>query len=185
MENGKAEGFFVMRTELYTAGLEDLIDYVNAITPVSQMKILEIGSYIGESTLQFARRFGMVVSIDPFLDDYDVTDPACHCWPFSMVYDEFLKNTMIYSNIKSIRLKSTEAVNVLKHQQWDMVYIDGCHTYEAVKEDIENYRPLIKPGGFIAGHDYFECGTFGVKTAVDDNFKPDMVFNDTSWVVRV
>lgn len=184
MERVRAQGFFMMRPQLYAEGLEDLINYVNEITPTSEMKILEIGSYIGESTMQFAKRFNMVVSIDPFIDDYDMDDPACHCWPFNMVYERFLHNTMSYPNIKSLRLKSDEAFTILRNYQWDMLYIDGLHTYEGVKADIENYRPLIKPGGFIAGHDYIE-NAFGVKKAVDEHFKIDKTFKDTSWIVRI
>lgn len=184
MERVRAQGFFMMRPPLYADGLNDLINYVDSITPTSQMKILEIGSYIGESTMQFANKFNMVVSIDPFIDDYDMNDPACHCWPFNMVYERFLHNTMSYPNIKSIRLTSDEAVGILKNYQWDMLYIDGLHTYEGVVADIQNYRSLIRPGGFIAGHDYIE-NAFGVKKAVDEHFKIDKTFKDTSWIVRV
>lgn len=184
MERVRSDGFFVMRPPIYRDGLEDLINYVDSFIPTSQMKILEIGSYVGESTMQFAKRFNTVVSIDPFLDDYDKDDPACYCWPFNMVYWRFIHNTLDYPNIKSLRLKSDEAVGILKHFQWDMVYIDGLHTYEGVMADISNYKPLIKPGGFIAGHDYIDSA-FGVKKAVDECFKVDYTFKDTSWIVRV
>lgn len=184
MERVRAQGFFMMRPPLYRDGLEDLINWVNDITPTSDMAIIEIGSYIGESTMQFARRFKQVVSVDPFVDDYDLNDPACHCWPFNMVYEKFLHNTMPYPNIKSIRLTSDEAVGILKQYQFDMLYIDGLHTYDGVIADISNYKSLIKPGGFIAGHDYIE-NAFGVKKAVDENFKIETTFKDTSWIVRV
>jgi cephalosporin hydroxylase len=184
MERVRAQGFFMMRPPLYADGLNDLINYVNTIRPTSEMKILEIGSYIGESTMQFAKSFKEVVSIDPFIDDYDMDDPACHCWPFTMVYERFLHNTMPYSNIKSIRLKSDEAVGILSNYEWDMLYIDGLHTYDGVMADIKNYKPLIKKGGFIAGHDYID-NAFGVKKAVDENFTINQTFKDTSWIVRI
>ena len=31
----------------------------------------------------------------------------------------------------------------------DLLYIDGGHTYETVKSDIENYLPLLKVGGYL------------------------------------
>ncbi|UCC58371.1 MAG: class I SAM-dependent methyltransferase [Candidatus Bathyarchaeum sp.] len=47
----------------------------------------------------------------------------------------------------------------------DFVYIDGDHSYEAVKQDIQNYFPKIKPGGIIGGHD-FSAECLGVPIAV-------------------
>lgn len=35
----------------------------------------------------------------------------------------------------------------------DFIFIDGLHTYEMVKWEIENYSTLIKPGGILSGHD--------------------------------
>lgn len=35
----------------------------------------------------------------------------------------------------------------------DFAYIDGNHKYDFVKQDIENYYPLLKSGGILAGHD--------------------------------
>lgn len=36
----------------------------------------------------------------------------------------------------------------------NMVFIDGDHSYEHCKEDIEVWLPLVKSGGIIAVHDY-------------------------------
>jgi len=178
----RIEGFWVMRTPLYAGGLQDLIDWMGTYGQTSDMRMIEIGSYVGESTVIFADSFSQVISIDPYMDNYDPNDIACKCWPFSMVYNQFLCNTLLYQNIKSIRLTSDDAVGILALQQWDMVYIDGVHTYEAVSKDIQNYRKLIRPGGFIAGHDYtWE----GVKRAVDENLTVLETFKDTSWIARV
>ena len=38
--------------------------------------------------------------------------------------------------------------------QFDLVFIDADHSYEAVKQDIANWKPKIKAGGILAGHDY-------------------------------
>ena len=35
----------------------------------------------------------------------------------------------------------------------DVLFIDGDHSYEGVKQDYEMYRPLVRPGGMIAFHD--------------------------------
>ena len=36
----------------------------------------------------------------------------------------------------------------------DAVYIDGDHSYDAVRGDLENARHAVKEGGWIFGHDY-------------------------------
>jgi hypothetical protein len=35
------------------------------------------------------------------------------------------------------------------------VYIDGSHSYDFVKHDIEHYYPLVKARGIVGGHDYY------------------------------
>ena len=47
-------------------------------------------------------------------------------------------------------------------QQFDVVFIDGNHSYEYVKKDLENYYPKVKDGGIIALHDAnFEGERYG------------------------
>jgi predicted O-methyltransferase YrrM len=53
--------FYVMRTPEQREGLEQMIEWINNVTPTSQMRIIEIGSYVGESTLMFAQNFKEVV----------------------------------------------------------------------------------------------------------------------------
>ena len=49
---------------------------------------------------------------------------------------------------------------------FDSVFIDGSHDYDSVKQDIENWSRLIKPGGIISGHDYWSSHG-GVMDAVN------------------
>jgi predicted O-methyltransferase YrrM len=47
----------------------------------------------------------------------------------------------------------------------DFVFIDAGHSYQAVAQDIRLWRPKLRPGGWLGGHDY--CDKFpGVKQAV-------------------
>ena len=49
----------------------------------------------------------------------------------------------------------------------DLVFLDGDHTYDAVKEDIAAWLPKVRRGGVLAGHDYsLHC--FGVIQAVHE-----------------
>lgn len=176
--------FYVMRPPLHAEGLQDMIDWINTIKPTSEMKMIEIGSYIGESTLIFADKFKEVISVDPYIDDYDLNDAACHHTPFDKVYAQYVKNTLSIPNIKSIRETSQNAFSILKEQKWDMVYIDGLHTFEGVSYDIEHYKTLIKPDGFLCGHDY-SWGNIrhAIGQLLDDEV--DATFKDGSWIKQI
>ena len=178
------EEFYIMRAPFYAEGLIDMINWIDNIRPTKEMRIIEIGSYIGESTMIFADRFKEVVSVDPYINDYDLEDAACSFAPFDKVYEQFVRNTLSVPNIKSIRETSKNAFSILKDQQWDMVYIDGLHTLEGVSYDIAHYKTIIKPGGFVCGHDY---GWGNVRHAIgqllDD--KVDATFKDASWAKQI
>ncbi|MGO8904810.1 MAG: class I SAM-dependent methyltransferase [Solirubrobacteraceae bacterium] len=67
------------------------------------------------------------------------------------------------------RCRSAEAAAALEPLDW--VYIDGNHTYQNVKEDLEGYYALLTPGGIMAGDDYGMLGYRwgdGVREAVDE-----------------
>jgi predicted O-methyltransferase YrrM len=191
----KKDRFYVMRDHTLTSGLLDLITHIAWKGNTKEMNMIEIGSYLGDSTLLFAEHFNSVIAIDPFLDDYDPNDDACNYAPFDQVYDEFMLRTKDNPKIHLMRIKSDEGVEILtnaakklgaKHLNvFDFIYIDGMHTYDQVKKDIANYLPFIKKGGFIGGHDYVP-GFQGVMDAVNEQFgTPDKIFNDTSWLKRV
>jgi len=58
-----------------------------------------------------------------------------------------------FSNVKWIKEKSAQAA--LKIQEpLDFAYIDANHSYNAVKQDIQAFYPLIREGGVLGGHDF-------------------------------
>jgi hypothetical protein len=48
-----------------------------------------------------------------------------------------------------------------------MIFIDGDHSYEAVKADILGWTPYLKHNGFILFHDY-DITSPGVMKAVNE-----------------
>ena len=48
---------------------------------------------------------------------------------------------------------------------FDLVFIDAAHDYESVRADILAWRPLVRPGGILCGHDY---NWDGVRRAVGE-----------------
>jgi predicted O-methyltransferase YrrM len=171
----------IMRDNTSSEGLRELI---KELGDTKEMRMIEIGSFIGESTIIFAEHFKEVIAIDPFLPDYHKEDPTSK-FNFDEVYDEYMRRTSPFPNIKTLRLTSDDAVKELNSETYDFIYIDGIHTYEQVKIDIDNYLPLVKEGGIIGGHDYVGPWV-GVKKAVDEKFgTPDKTYKDASWIKRL
>lgn len=55
--------------------------------------------------------------------------------------------------------------------QVDLLFVDGCHTYDCVKKDIAAWLPRMKPDGVVCFHDYgIDDGMWlDVKRAVDED----------------
>lgn len=64
------------------------------------------------------------------------------------------------------RLRSDEAAPHFPLQSVDLVFIDGDHSREAVLADIQFWRPRLRPGGLLAGHDLFNPAFDGVLEAL-------------------
>jgi predicted O-methyltransferase YrrM len=176
--------FYQMRNEYLNEGLVSLIEYITIGKNAKDLSMIEIGSYTGESTQVFAKYFGKVISVDPFENGYDMNDAACHHADFNDVYNKFLENMQSFDNVTNIRKKSDDAITDMI-EKYDFVYIDGMHTYDQVKKDILNYKKLIKPGGFIGGHDYSDYWLDVVKAVNECLEKPDETFKDTSWIKKL
>jgi hypothetical protein len=85
--------------------------------------------------------------------------------PFKIVQYYFNKFDIL-NNVTFVKNKSIDVVNNYKDESIDFLYIDGDHSYEAVKNDIILYLPKIKKGGIISGDDYRSYES--VKKAVDE-----------------
>lgn len=173
-----------MRDEKSSNCLLELIKYINQFSNTAEMDMIEIGSYAGESTEIFAKHFKNVISVDPFLNGYDLTDAACHHMDLTDVYFLFLEKIKTIDNITHLKYTSDEGFLKLNDRKFDFVYIDGLHTYEQVKKDILNFKQLIKSGGFIGGHDYHP-GWDGVVKSVDETVGLDKLFDDGSWIKKL
>lgn len=173
---------YVMRDENYKNGLLSLINHLNINNDTKKMTMIEIGSYAGESTEIFSKYFKKVIAIDPFLNDYDPNDVTCQYMDLNLVYNVFKERISKCDNVELIKKTSDEAINDLIGSKYDFIYIDGMHTYNQVKKDIENYLPLLNNNCFIGGHDYHPVWQ-GVVDAIHEKLgNPDSVFSDTSWL---
>lgn len=86
--------------------------------------------------------------------------------------------------VRIIRAYSTAAAAELADASLDLVFLDADHSQLAVQADVLAWRPKVKPGGVIGGHDYGSERFPGVKSAVLAVFRPSEVeegANKTWW----
>lgn len=83
---------------------------------------------------------------------------------------ETAKSRLAQYNVTFIRKSSMEAVAEIPDASLDFVFIDACHTYECVRDDIREWSKKVRYGGIVSGHDYYESrtGLLGVIKAVDE-----------------
>ena len=139
----------------------------------------EIGSNLGESAL--------IISSFPQIQKLYCID---HFWDGDRQFNEFVQRTAINKDkIELLRHKSLELYGKFPPNILDVMYIDGNHEYESVKQDLEFAYFIIKPHKFICGHDY-NMQHAGCKQAIDEfitlrNLKIQKVFCDTSFVIQI
>ena len=135
--------------------------------------IVEIGSFLGRSTRALADNTpGKVIAVDTFKASFE-SEPDTQLpndLDRSKIFEIFMKNMKGIKNLTPMKMRSVKAAKKLKTQKkkFDMVFIDAGHNYEDVKADIKAWKPLLKPGGLLCGHDYEHPHFPGVTQAVEE-----------------
>lgn len=99
--------------------------------------ILEIGSKYGGTTYGFCNIFNDVISIDIFKEEQ-----------ITKIEKEFNNFTFILGDTHDEKTK-----HQLNGMKFDVIYIDGDHEYNAVKQDYLDYKEFVKDDGIIVFHD--------------------------------
>jgi cephalosporin hydroxylase len=134
--------------------------------PYNRPVIVEIGSWMGRSAVVFAKSIkdkfsGCVYCIDPFDgsgDDISVLSFRNILNNLDMTLKEkFINNINSCKVGKYIRVLEGYSYNVVKdwHENIDLLFIDGDHSYESVKKDYLLWDRFVKVGGYIVFHDVF------------------------------
>ena len=135
--------------------VEGLYFLVNAFFK-PHFKMVEVGSFEGVSTLLFSKFVDMVYSVDCY--DYKIPETGRipeHDQSFVEAEKLFMERTKDIKNIVKIRKRSVEAAKDFPDRSLDVVYIDAEHDEDSVREDIKAWRPKLKLGGYLCGHDYY------------------------------
>ncbi|MBL7147262.1 MAG: class I SAM-dependent methyltransferase [Nanoarchaeota archaeon] len=128
--------------------------------------IVEIGSCKGRSTvcLGTGLRKGKIYSIDPFVKDYNL-EPDSDLYFHKVIKDRTLFGSNLEEFKKNIREAEFDDVVVIPivdlsetvaqgfNEPVELIFIDGGHDYDYVKQDFELWFPKVIDGGIMAFHD--------------------------------
>ena len=136
-----------------------------------EFRLLEIGSWVGDSavlwaeTMKFDGQEGTIVCVDPW-EPYSQSFKNEKSNVAPIIMNDALKKGNVYSlflhNIKAagvnhliipIKGSSRKVLNMLQDQTFDMIYIDGDHSYSGIMHDLQKAQQLLVDGGIVCGDD--------------------------------
>ena len=137
-------------------------------------KVLEIGVADGNNALRIYKYLNpsKIFLIDPWVRqkkraaDRRASD-AVHKKAYQKTKSKFSDK-----NCEIIKNYAENVVDNFEDEFFDFIYIDGDHSYEGCKKDLDLYYPKLKKGGFFGGHDFtgnlnsFVNKKYGVQKAV-------------------
>ena len=163
-----------------------------------KLRVLEIGSLfgIGLSMLYDCNRgfFDRIelTALDPLDGYYDGNAPDV-LLGIPVSEDTFWRNIdaadVPRDAIRLVKHLSTDddALSALSSSHFDVLVIDGDHSYAGVKADFDNYQGLVERGGYVIFDDYGSKDWPDVQAFVDTEVavRDDMTLVGASWRTAV
>jgi predicted O-methyltransferase YrrM len=124
------------------------------------MLVAEIGSFLGNgSTRTIAAKLrpfgGLLYCIDTWRGNQNVEwhQQLARDFDLFATFRDHVHRYDADEMVKPLVMASRDAARVFSDTACDLVFIDADHSYEAVLEDIALWRPKVRPGGILCGHD--------------------------------
>lgn len=125
---------------------------VNRLQPET---VVELGTHFGVSFFAYCEA-AEAFSPKTFVYAVDTWDGDEHAGSYGEeVYQRVLNEQERNHRSRSRLVRSTfdEAADHFPTGGIDLLHIDGLHTYEAVRHDLETWQPLLRPGAAVLFHD--------------------------------
>lgn len=134
---------------------EELLALLEIVDERQPRAVIEIGTYAG-GTLSLLTRYAAPDAIVISIDLPDGEFGGGYAASRSRLYRSFAKNDQRLELVRadSHRLETRNRVmELLGSRPVDVLFIDGDHTVEGVRRDLELYGPLLAEDGLVAFHD--------------------------------
>jgi predicted O-methyltransferase YrrM len=140
--------------------------------PTARGDALEIGSFKGKSTIILAKSAQLagnskVHAVDPMTAPSE-TDPDLHGDESS--FADFQKNITTHAVADQIEFHQTFSGELAK--TWDkklrLLWIDGDHTYQGTKLDLDSFYPHLADNAIVAIHDVLHEFEGGVRVFAEN-----------------
>lgn len=126
-------------------------------------EIVEIGSYRGKSLCLMGRGAiaagcaadTRITAIDPHLVGKDNPRFDFHAKDRAVLLEQ-AERCGVNGMLRELVMTSRDALPHWEGRPIDLLWVDGDHSYEAAKFDLEAWGQFVRPGGTIAAHDYTE-----------------------------
>lgn len=154
-------------------------------------QFLEIGCWLGRSTCYLGQRIKesgkdiRLFVVDTFEGVVKEEAQKALIEQGTSILDQFLANLRAaeVENIVAVFPESSETAHIhFDDRSLDLVFIDGDHSYEAVRRDILQFAPKVKGGGVLSGHDYGNSDD--VRRAVRE-LLGSCPTSRSSWAIRI
>lgn len=152
-------------SNFYRAGADSYFKkHLKHLIGVPNLRFLEIGSYAGSSA---------VGTIEDILTDKSSTITCVDVWYSPFIEKAFDKAIAPYSEqIIKHQSFSKKWLESNQDKEYDFIYIDGDHSADEVKSDMELSWNILKPNGIMAIDDYNYAHPKG------EDFNPKGVIDD-------
>lgn len=147
--------------------------YALALVVPAEQVIVEIGSYQGKSTCYLASgaRDGCgahVYAVDPWDTEGNVTGRFGFAEaPTRIAFERQVRAARLWSRVTPLQGFSTQVA-----RRWDgplvgLLFVDGDHSEQAVRADLEAWRPHLAPSAVVAFDDLDTPRNPGVRAAIE------------------
>jgi predicted O-methyltransferase YrrM len=179
--------------------------YETALSVSKLGPCLEVGSYCGKSTVYLGsackENDGILFSIDHHRGSEE-QQPGEEYFDPELINPQSLRIDTFAAFRKTIEMAGLEGTVVpivcrseIVSRQWatplSLVFIDGGHSHEAVRNDYEGWAGHIMPGGYLLIHDIFKDPAVGgqapymiYKLAVASGFYRELPMTKTLGVLQ-
>jgi hypothetical protein len=154
---------------------------------------VEIGSWQGKSSVCLARGLAgkfqpRLCCIDPF--DASTSDASAGEYgaraqavggPLRSAFDDNVRAAGV-RDVVQVKQGTSHQHAVGFQEPIDLLFLDGDHSYDAVRQDFADWAPKVRPGGFLVMHDVVHPVHDGPRRVVEECVRGDARWSDARFV---